>query len=153
LNDEVAEVSASVASLASDLDSASLRLAMRGGVEVQSFFSFTAGMADYLEFIGDRGTLRVDRHRAGLELRVRRRLGYGLRNGWLPPNSAVLQWRLQRLTHPSLDPSYRLALRSFVELLAGHDAQLPSLADGMASLHTVLAAEKSAGTSESAAGP
>jgi myo-inositol 2-dehydrogenase/D-chiro-inositol 1-dehydrogenase len=153
LDDEVAEVSASVASRASDHDSASLRLVMRGGVEVQSFFSFTAGMADYLEFIGDRGTLRVDRHSARLGLRVRRRLGYGLRNGWIPPSRAVLRWRLQRLTHPSMDPSYRLALRGFVELLAGYDARLPSLADGVASLQTVLAAEKSACTSESVMDP
>lgn len=152
LDDEVAEVSASVASKASDQDSASLRLVMRGGVEVQSFFSFTAGMADYLEFVGDRGTLRVDRHRAGLGFRVRRRLGYGLRNGRIPPSPAVLRWRLQRLMHPSKDPSYRLALRGFAELLAGHDARLPSLADGVASLQVVLAAEKSADISQSVTG-
>lgn len=145
LNDEVAEISASVVSKESDCDSASVRLAMRGGVEVQSFFSFTAGMADYLDFIGDRGTLRVDRHRSGLGLRVRKRWGYGLRSKVIPPDPAVLRWRLRRLLHPSTDPSYRLALQAFVRLLGGYDAGLPSLADGVASLEVVLAAERSAG--------
>jgi myo-inositol 2-dehydrogenase / D-chiro-inositol 1-dehydrogenase len=142
LNDEVGAVSGSIESKGSDADSASLRLIMRSGVEVQSFFSFRTGMADYLEFIGNRGTLRVDRHRASLVLRVRRRFGYSIRTGWIPPSPSVLRWRLQRLVHPSLEPSYRFALYAFRDALRGQPVELPSLGDGIASLQVILAAEK-----------
>jgi predicted dehydrogenase len=144
LDDEVAEVSAWLTSDVTEHDSARLQLTMRGGTQVQGYFSFRAALADFLEFIGERGTLRVDRHRTSLTLRVRRRLGYGVRRGWLAPTPAVAAWRARRLIHPSQDPSYRRALRGFAELLGGHQGRLPSLADGVRSLETILAAEDSA---------
>ena len=68
LQDEVATVAASLGSQITEQDTAQLALTMRSGVEVQSFFSFRSGLADYLEFIGERGTLRVDRHAPVLTL-------------------------------------------------------------------------------------
>jgi len=75
---------------------------------------------------------------------VHRRLGYGVRDGWIPPGPNMVAWRLRRLIRPSVDPSYRIALSRFAELLGGRPVQLPSLADGMASLRAILAAERSA---------
>jgi len=144
LDDEVAEIGASLTSDVTEHDSGRLQLTMRGGAEVQGFFSFRAGLADFLEFICERGTLRVDRHRTGLTFKVRRRLGYGVRSGWITPSPAVVAWRLRRLIRPSEDPSYRRALRAFAELLAGRPGRLPSLTDGALSLRTILAAEESA---------
>ena len=71
--DEVETVAASLGSQATEQDTARLALEMRSGIEVQSFFSFRAGLADYLEFIGERGTLRVDRHAPVLMLGLPRR--------------------------------------------------------------------------------
>jgi myo-inositol 2-dehydrogenase/D-chiro-inositol 1-dehydrogenase len=144
LDDEVATATAALASDVSEHDSARVEFAMQSGVEVQSFFSFRAGLADFLEFIGERGTLRVDRHRSRLVLRVHRRLGYGVRDGWIFPGPDVVAWRLRRLIRPSVDPSYGIALSRFAEMLGGRPVQLPSLADGMASLRAILAAERSA---------
>lgn len=143
LEDEVAEIVASLRSDASDQDSARLQLVMRAGVEVQSLFSFRAGLADFLEFVGERGTLRVDRHCPTLTLKVGRRLGYGVRRRWIAPDSAVAAWRLRRLFRPSLDPSYRRALEAFVAVLRGEASRSATLLDGVRSLQVLLGAEES----------
>jgi predicted dehydrogenase len=148
LGDEVATVEASLRSELSEQDTASVTLAMRNGVQVQSWFSFRAGLTDYVEFIGERGTLRVDRHSPGLTLRVERRLGYGLRGRWVAPSVAVAAWRMRRLARPSFDPSYFRSLRAFVELVEGGPSGSASLLDGLRSLEAVLAAEESAGRGE-----
>ena len=149
LDDEVAEATASVASHVTEQDSAHVHLVMRGGATVQSFFSFRAELADSLEFFGERGTLRVDRHRLRLTLSVARRFGYGARLSWVPPTSAIAASRLRRLVRPGEDPSYRRALRAFALAVRGGTATLPSLGDGVRSLDVVMAAEESARTGSS----
>jgi len=144
LDDEVASVAASLRSDLTEDDTAKVELATRGGVEVQSFFSFRTALADYLEFFGERGTLRVDRHSRALTLRTGRRLRYGVQTVRLLPTSALVAWRIRRLVHPSADPSYQRSLRAFVELLQGGPPRTASLTDGLRSLEAVLAAEKSA---------
>ncbi|HEX7122226.1 MAG TPA: Gfo/Idh/MocA family oxidoreductase [Gemmatimonadaceae bacterium] len=144
LGDEVAEVDATSMSQESECDSASLRLVMRRGIEAQSFFSFRAGYADVLEFHGEQGTLRIDRHRARFALRVARTRGYGLRSVWTTPTRDVAAWWVRRLVRPSQDPSYHGALRAFVAQLRGGPARTASLADGWRSLEVVLAAEEAA---------
>lgn len=146
LGDEIARVSASLASESSDDDSASVHLVMRSGVEVQSFFSFRAGYADFVELICERGTLRVDRHAAHLTMHAPRRMGYGSRRAWVVPDPANLNWRMRRLVRPAEDPSYHRALTAFVRQIEGGAARSASLADGMRSLEVVLAAEESVRT-------
>ena len=128
----------------SEGDSAWLRLAMSTGAEVSSYFSFRAGLADYLEFIGDRGTLRVDRHRHSLNLRLARRFGYGTRGAMVFPGRAAVGWQMLRVVRPSYDPSYRRALAAFVEAVNGGSPQIATLKDGLRSLETVVRAEESA---------
>jgi myo-inositol 2-dehydrogenase/D-chiro-inositol 1-dehydrogenase len=144
LDDEVETITASLRSELTEHDSARVELVTRGGVEIQSFFSFRVGLADYLRFIGDEGTLRVDRHAAVLELQLGRRLGYGVRRRWIAPTPAVAAWRMQRLFRPSADPSYQRSLHHFIELTRGRPSQAASLTDGRRSLEAVLAAEDSA---------
>jgi predicted dehydrogenase len=145
LRDEVETVAASLGSQVTEQDTARLALTMRSGVEVQSFFSFRSGLADYLEFIGERGTLRVDRHSPVLALGFPRRFGYGVRRAWVAPTAAVMSWRLCRTVRPSYDPSYRRSLQSFVHQLLGRPSAGASLLDGVRSLEAVLSAEASAG--------
>lgn len=144
LRDEVTTVAASLGSQITDQDTAQLELTMESGVEVQSYFSFRCGLADYLEFIGERGTLRVDRHSPALRLGLPRRFGYGVRRSWVAPTAAVMSWRLGRAIRPSYDPSYRRSLQAFVRQLLGHPATGGSLLDGVRSLEAVLSAEASA---------
>jgi myo-inositol 2-dehydrogenase/D-chiro-inositol 1-dehydrogenase len=146
LDDEPAEVSATLASELTEHDSARVQLATRGGVDVQCFFSFRAGLADHLEFLCERGTLRVDRHRAALTVRVRRRFLYGVRRAWLAPGTGVVRSWLQRLSHPLEEPSYHRALKAFVRQVPTGAAAPAPLADGVRSLEVVLAAEESART-------
>lgn len=144
LNGEVTGVEARLNSELSEDDTASLRLVMQDGVEVASFFSFRAGLTDFLEFIGERGSLRVDRHRGFLSLRAGRRFGYGQRTLRIFPGRDVLAYQFVRLRRPSYEPSYRRALEAFVELINGGQPRLATLNDGLRSLEIIHAAEKSA---------
>jgi predicted dehydrogenase len=150
LDDEVDAVQARIESAASDQDSAWVRLSMRRGTEVQGFFSFRGGLADSLELIGERGTLRVDRHGLGLLLRTPRRFGYGVRHERTAPHRDELASRLLRVPGTAGDPSYRRSLAAFVRMLGGGPHGLASLGDGLRSLEVVLAAESSASSAGSA---
>src|SRR5688500_14876626 len=112
LDDEIGVIGASIASAESQHDSASVNILMKNGISVQSYFSFRSGPADYLEFICERGTLRVDRHRAALTVLESRRLGYGTRRGRIAPRRANAAWRLRRILRRTGDPSYIRALRA-----------------------------------------
>ncbi len=147
LADEVASVAeARVASLGTDQDLARMTLAMRSGCDVQAYFSFRTGPADFLELIGDRGTLRLDRYRTRLELRVTRRLGYGMRTAWVRPSGALASLALRRLARPAYEPSFRSSLAAFVDRLRGAPGPLATVEDGARSLAVILAAEQSART-------
>ena len=152
LADEVESARATVRSDLSEQDSARLELTMRGGVEVQGYFSYRAGLADFVELIGERGTLRVDRHAPTLRIRTPRRFGYGVRRRALRPSGDVALWRLQRLVRPSADPSYRRSLEAFVRRLRGEGPGPASLEDGLRSLEVVVAAEASAQGQEPSTG-
>lgn len=144
LSDEIGEVNASLGSELSEHDTARLHFSTRGGVEGQSVFSFRAWRADYLQFIGEHGTLRVDRHSPPVALQLGRRWGYGVRSAWVAPTAPVVAWRLHRLLRPAAEPSYRRSLAAFVDRLQGRPGGSPSLVDGLRSLEVVLAAEESA---------
>lgn len=144
LDDEVATVEARLASQHSEHDSASIDLRTREGIDAHGTFSFRVGPADWLTFLGERGSLHVDRFRCALELRAARRFGYGLRRVALLPRPADTRWRLLRAIRPSLDPSYARALAAFVAELRGGRARCARLADGARTLAVLLAAEESA---------
>ena len=144
LDDEVATVYASVESSASDQDSARLEMTMRGGVQVQCFFSCRAATSEAFEFVGESGILRLDRHRRHVSLRVPRRFGYGVRIAPILPSASVGTLSVKRLARPSADPSYRRALGAFVDVLRGEAVQVPDLEDGMRALEVVETAEESA---------
>ena len=141
LDDEIATATADVRSDRSEQDSASLALTTRGGVEVRSWFSYRAGLADFVELVGERGTLRIDRHSPVLRLGTARRLGYGVRWRTVVPDGDVIRWRLRRLVRPSLDPSYRRSLEAFIRRLHDGGPGPATLEDGLASLEVILGAE------------
>jgi predicted dehydrogenase len=144
LGDEVTTVEAELRSLASEEDVARVALTMASGASVQSYFSLRAGPVDRVEFIGEHGTLLVDRHRCELRLRVPRGRGYGTRTAWPGSVAGLASARLRRLVQPSHEPSFARALAAFVEHLRGRDSSIASLDDGARSLAVVLAAEEAA---------
>lgn len=144
LDDEVEEIAASIASEESEHDTARVTLTMRGGGEGQGFFSFRTGFADFLEFVGDRGTMRIDRFRPTLQLSVSRARRYGIGRSWIRPSAAVATWRLQRPFRRVREVSFRRSLASFVALTQGGPRRVASLEDGLRSLEAVLEAEASA---------
>jgi myo-inositol 2-dehydrogenase / D-chiro-inositol 1-dehydrogenase len=142
---EVDVVSASVQSEATEQDGARLELTTDGGAAIQSFFSFRAGPAEWMEFIGERGTLQLDRHAATLALSGQRSWGYGTSHRRVAPSAAHLRWLFERIWHRSADPSYRRALRAFVEQVREGRPGTATLHDGLRSLEVVVAAEALAG--------
>ncbi len=144
LDDEAESVDCSIASEATEHDMAILSLSMVKGASVQGFFSYRTGRADYIEFVGERGTLRIDRHEQNFTVRVSRRLGYGTRRRFVVPDFAVAAWQAQRIFRPSREPSYKRALAAFVDSTRGGAGHVASLTDGARSLDVVLAAEESA---------
>lgn len=144
LDDEIDTVDCTLSSMAADGDTAVLSLRTRKQVAVQSFFSFRAARADYVEFIGERGTLLLDKHRSALSVRVSRKLGYGTRSRVILPDAPVARWRSRRMISPSTDPSFQRTLESFVGAINGHGSVSASLSDGAKSLAVILAAESSA---------
>jgi predicted dehydrogenase len=108
------------------------------------YVSFCAGPADFLEFIGERGVLRVDRHRVLPQLQLARSPLYGVRSAWsLPTVGEATVWA-RRLVQPSYQPSFRRALHAFVQRIGGQAVQMATVEDGERSLAVVLAAEESA---------
>ena len=117
---------------------------MREGVRAQMYVSFCAGPADFFEFIGETGTLRVDRHRVLPQLQVARLPRYGVRPAWsFPTVSEAAVWA-RRLLQPSYQPSYRRALHAFFQRIGGEAVHMATVEDGERSLAVVLAAEESA---------
>jgi predicted dehydrogenase len=144
LDDEVASVDARISSSRTEEDGATLALTTRGGVRAQMYVSFCAGPTDFLEFIGEHGTLRVDRHRVLPQLRIARLPRYGLRSVWAFPTAGEAAVWARRLAQPSYQPSFRRALQTFVLRIGGHAVQMATVEDGERSLAVVLAAEESA---------
>jgi predicted dehydrogenase len=144
LDDEVGTVDARISSTRTEHDGAALLLTTGRGVQAQIYVSFCAGPADFVEFIGDRGTIRVDRHRVMPRVRVARLPRYGVRSAWSLPGAGDAAMWARRLVQPSYQPSYGRALHAFVQRIGGHDAPMASVKDGERSLAVVLAAEESA---------
>ena len=128
----------------SEQDGALVTLSTETGLHAQTFFSSRAAHADVIEIAGDRGSLRIDRHRGALDLIVRRSARYGVRPAWSRPGIDVYAWRARRLVGRGGDPSYLRTLRAFVQRAAGVSVDAPTLDDGLRSLQIVLAAERRA---------
>ncbi len=133
---EVCRAEAVIRSEITEHDSASVRLHLDGGCVASSVVSLRADRADWIELIGDRGALRVDRYARSLVLR-----GPRARTLTLP----ILAWRARALIRPRTEPSWRYAFHAFVRRIRGQDVEVPTFEDGLRSLEIVAAAERAAG--------
>ncbi|HEY7566013.1 MAG TPA: Gfo/Idh/MocA family oxidoreductase [Gemmatimonadaceae bacterium] len=135
LDARVERVDATVSSIATEHDSALVRLELAGGVIASSFFSLRGCRAHSLEFIGERGVLRMDRPARTLSL-------HGTRAR--TSSVALMSWRLRSLVRPRSEPSWSTALKTFVARIRGAAVELPTFDDGLRSLEIVIDAERSA---------
>ena len=145
---EIAEVKASVESRESEDDNASMEMKMENGIYVQSFFSLNSIDEDKIEVYGSQGKLTADRYNSfGVRLTPSGpgRGGLGKLADYLSqiPRSPVLK---DRLLGTGREPSFELALGHFAAAISGGFQPSPSLADGLASLKIIEAAEESART-------
>ena len=136
LDARVERVEATLASHASEHDSALVTLYLDGGRIASSFFSLRACWAHSLELIGERGVLRIDRSTRSLSLR-----GARARTATM----AAIAWRARSIVRPRSEPSWSNALRTFVGKIRGAAVELPTFDDGLRSLEIVVAAERAAG--------
>lgn len=143
LDARIESASADTRSTHSEQDSADVHLRLHGGITAQCHFSFLTGPADHLEFQGELGSIRVDRHRPSPILRLRRRSGYGLVRGSPGWSAAGFRQGLLHRLRPGHDPSYHAALAGFANALRGLPDPGADAADGWESLAAVLAAEGS----------
>lgn len=142
LDDEIAEVQATVGSSRSEGDSASVAWRFRRGVEAQSFFCFDVPRTDVMQLLGERGIVRADRYLSGV---AHWRTDRGaVRRRPLLPTRDVLTWRARRAVRRG-EPSFRRSLARWIAAVRGEEIELPGIEDGVASLEAVLAAEASAG--------
>ena len=132
----VERVEATIRSDATEHDSASVRLHLDDGCVASCAFSFRASQADSLEFVGERGVMRIDRYARTLSV-------CGVRARTTTP--AILAWRARALLRPRTEPSWSHALRRFVHAIRGGAVELPTFDDGLRSLEVVVAAERAAG--------
>ena len=142
LGSELTVDAAGTTSELAEQDGAWVQLRANSGASVHCAFSNRAAHGDSIELVGERGILRIDRHRGSLTLQVRRRSAYGVRPASARPGIDVWRWRAARLAGRGGDPSYARSLRAFVDRVRGEDVETPTLGDGLASLRIVLAAER-----------
>jgi predicted dehydrogenase len=133
----VREVVARTRSARADGEAAELEMRIGDGIEVRSAFAWGEGEADRFEIEGERGTLRVDRHRS-VSLEIEDPRG---RRRWRSPSWIRLK---DRLLAPRREPSYALALEHFAACARAGRAAEPDLRAGLRSLAVVVAAEESA---------
>lgn len=145
--EEVAEVTAEQWSEQTEHDSATLFLRLTSGLAVQSFFSHRAGAEDRIEVYGRLGKLALDRYTsADIEI-----TSPGFEYGRLPQLKRELQHLIRgirRVIHSPGEPSFQVALATFIEACRGKTTQYPDLEDGYRSLSVIEAAEHSATTDQ-----
>jgi predicted dehydrogenase len=148
LEDEVREVSAMVASVLSEEDTAAFTMALAGGTLVQAWITLAGITESRFDVVGERGMLVADRY-AGTLRRA------PVEPPWSRP--ARVRAGIGRLTSASrallaaarplaLGATYRAALEAFGAAVAAGEPVSPDIEDGFRSLAVVIAAEEAART-------
>lgn len=137
---ELLATDARVSSGTTEEDSARVQMRLPDDVEVEGFYSFRAARSDFVELIGDAGVLRVDRYEGSLRVWVARDGLHAVRQKRFRPDGATLSWRARRFLRPADEPSYRRALRAWLDAVGGLNRELPTLRDGLENLRAIKAA-------------
>ena len=140
------EVRAEIDSQRTEDDTALVQLRLANGVAVQSFFSMCTANEDRFEIYGTEGKIMIDRQH-GWNANITStdtnhsrftQLRSGLTNVVMSP------YIRQRLTAPTSEPSFNVALAHFVAAIRNQRLSYPSFDDGYRSLAVIEVAEASA---------
>lgn len=140
--DEVGQVSASVRSIFSEDDDASITMTLASGLCMESRVSFATVGENRFEVLGDEGRIVVDRLAGRIRVdsldapsgTAARALRAATRVAWVPR-------AVRSILSPAADPSYRNALSTFARAARDRTSPSPDIADGERSLAIVLTAE------------
>ena len=131
-------------------DTAQLSAQTASGVAFEGFYSFSAIDEARLEVIGDRGKLTVDRY-GGLGLETRDASAQGpIRRTMALVRVRHFAALWHRWRSPWHEPSFATSLGRFVDAVRWGASASPDLADGLASLRVVCAAEEAANAASKA---
>lgn len=140
--EEVREVSASVRSIFSEDDDASITMTMESGLHMDSRVSFATVRENRFEVLGDRGRIVVDRVAGRMRVDpldapsgARARLTRAATRLTRAPRA------VRSIPSRGEDPSYRSALSTFARAVRERTHPSPDIEDGERSLAIVLAAE------------
>jgi predicted dehydrogenase len=143
--EEVREVSASVQSVRTEDDDASITMTMASGLPVDSHVSFATVRENRFEILGDEGRIVVDRVAGRMRLEpLEPPAGRVARLLCAARGIAEVPRAVRSNLVPARDPSYGNALSAFVRATRDRSHPLPDLDDGERSLAVVLAAETAA---------
>lgn len=134
-------VSALTRSVHSEQDNAQVTWTLESGVSVQSTVSMTGAEQDRFEVIGEDGAIHVDRFRRSVTVVPR---SHSATTPEMCARSIGLAMTSMRALRPTLDPSFRLALKAFIDGVREGRSPAPDLRDGWNSLSLVLSATRSA---------
>jgi predicted dehydrogenase len=143
--EEVREVSATLRSVRTEDDDASITMTLASGLRVDARASFATVRENRFEILGDEGRIVVDRVAGRMRVdpleppagRVARLVGAAR-------GIAAAPRLVRSILAPARDPSYRGALSAFVRATRERSHPSPDLDDGERSLAVVLAAETAA---------
>ncbi|NOK64374.1 MAG: hypothetical protein GFH25_541276n24 [Chloroflexi bacterium AL-N10] len=140
------QVRADIHSQRTEDDTALVQFQLANGVAVQSFFSMCTTNEDRFEIYGTEGKLTIDRQR-GWNANITSTRSNGsrfeqLRSGLT--NVVLSPYLRQRLSAPTSEPSFSVALAHFASAIRDRQLPYPSFDDGYRSLAVVEAAEESA---------
>lgn len=142
LDEPVVQVFASTRSLVAEGDNATVQLTMASGVSVQLLVSLGSVEENRMEVFGSEGKLVMDR----LELLALQHVKATMRGARITRVRRALEALNPRLLirSPGFEPSFALALKSFVDAASGGAFAGPDLLAGRESLAVIEAAERAA---------
>jgi len=142
LGEPVVQAFATTRSLATEGDNATVQLTMASGVSVQLLVSLGSVEENRIELFGSEGKLVIDRSELIAPQLVHATL-QGARATRVRRAIGMLNPR-RLLRSPGFEPSFALALKSFVDAASGGPFSGPDLFEGVACLAVIEAAERAA---------
>ena len=143
--EEVREVSATLRSVRTEDDDASITMTLASGLRVDARASFVTVRENRFEVLGDAGRIVVDRVAGRMRIDpLEPPAGRPTRLRGAARGIAAAPRAVRSILAPVGDPSYRGALSAFVRATRERSHPSPDLDDGERSLEVVLAAETAA---------
>ncbi|MEO8578238.1 MAG: Gfo/Idh/MocA family oxidoreductase, partial [Gemmatimonadales bacterium] len=147
---EVKSVTARIESKESDHDFATLTLTMSDGTAVEIKVEFGGAFRERIEVHGEKATLWFDRAHSvdvGRSAPGRKIGAWSAIRASFPTPGRVAYWALRRRS-PFHEPSYAIALSTFVDAAIHGTRPAPDLMDGLAALAVIDAAERSSASGQ-----